>query len=201
MLPWNKTNAAVSVDSACLEETDLRKLFAGGGDPSGQASLVGHLDGCARCQNRLQVLAAGNDFWSRAVKNLRESVADEYGEPTTLMARLETRWWERTAPWRLSRPARRPIASAPAQRPDGWDAWGLTRLWRSSAAGAWAWSTRRWTRPWIVPWRSKSWPVPRRSTRMRGRDSAVKGARPPRCGASTRWSSMPWRRLPSPRTS
>ena len=46
MLPWNKTNAAVSVDSACLEETDLRKLFAGGGDPSGQASLVGHLDGC-----------------------------------------------------------------------------------------------------------------------------------------------------------
>jgi len=87
MLPLKNTSLAVV--AGCPADEDLQELLGGACEES-DSSLVSHLDGCRHCRDRLEALAAGEDLWSRATKNLRESTTDSFQELGHVMARVRT---------------------------------------------------------------------------------------------------------------
>src|SRR5437588_1637066 len=63
--------------SSCPPAERLRQLLTGPPPEADQAELIGHLDGCAACQQTLERLAGANPALLSAARAVQHTVYDE----------------------------------------------------------------------------------------------------------------------------
>ncbi len=59
-----------NTSSACPSDDALRGLLLPSVLPGLEVVLVRHLDGCSSCRERLEELAAGQEFWAEIAQHL-----------------------------------------------------------------------------------------------------------------------------------